>query len=92
MHLCFSLLGIFLLSSFLLFLSPKFDPALELDNDADLDVDDDQSGPALPTSLSPATPSSSSIGVAGDDAEFRPFVRRLPEFVFWYVLWQMLLP
>jgi Rer1 family len=62
-------LGIYLLSSFLLFLTPKFDPALEMDNDADLD-DEGDAGPALPTSA---------------DEEFRPFVRRLPEFVFWYV-------
>ena len=64
-------LGIYLLSSFLLFLTPKFDPALEMDNDADLgDTDDaDVGGPALPTS--------------SKDEEFRPFIRRLPEFVFW---------
>jgi Rer1 family len=65
-------LGIYGLSSFLLFLSPKIDPALSLDNDADLnDLDEDcqEAGPALPLSA--------------NDEEFRPFIRRLPEFVFW---------
>jgi len=52
-------LAIYLLNIFLLFLSPKFDPALE-------DLDDD--GPKLPMK---------------NDEEFRPFIRRLPEFKFW---------
>ncbi|KAM0683574.1 hypothetical protein MDAP_001144 [Mitosporidium daphniae] len=71
-------LWIYLLNAFLAFLSPKFDPSGELDNDADLS---DQSGPALPTV--------SSFGMDQrtadtDDDEFRPFVRRLPEFTFWH--------
>lgn len=59
-------LGIYLLSQFLAFLTPKFGPQIEdMDNEADLH----DLGPALPTNA---------------DDEFKPFVRRLPEFVFWY--------
>lgn len=59
-------LGIYLLSAFLAFLTPKFGPQIEdMDNEADLH----DLGPALPTNA---------------DDEFKPFVRRLPEFVFWY--------
>ncbi|KAI9190134.1 hypothetical protein H9P43_001567 [Blastocladiella emersonii ATCC 22665] len=73
-------LGIYLLQLFLLFLSPKLDPALEAgDEDDDLDVD--------------ATESGASNGAGGRRAsflptrsgeEFRPFIRRLPEFKFWW--------
>jgi hypothetical protein len=49
------------LNLFLAFLSPKFDPALE--------EDDEDEGPSLPTKA---------------DEEFKPFIRRLPEFKFWY--------
>jgi hypothetical protein len=59
-------LGIYLLSLFLPFITPKFGPSIEdMDNDADLS----DLGPELPTRT---------------DDEFRPFIRRLPEFVFWY--------
>ncbi|KAI9363385.1 RER1 protein [Zopfochytrium polystomum] len=58
-------LGIYLLNLFLAFLQPKFDPAMELDDEGE----DAEEGPALP--------------VKADD-EFRPFIRRLPEFKFWY--------
>ncbi|KAI8612733.1 retrieval of early ER protein Rer1 [Chytriomyces sp. MP71] len=54
-------LGIYLLNLFLAFLTPKFDPAMEGDNEDD--------GLALPVK-------------AEDD--FKPFIRRLPEFKFWY--------
>ncbi|KAI8843425.1 retrieval of early ER protein Rer1 [Chytriomyces cf. hyalinus JEL632] len=54
-------LGIYLLNLFLAFLQPKFDPAMEADNE-----DDEM---ALP--------------VKADD-DFKPFIRRLPEFKFWY--------
>ena len=69
-------LGIYLLNIFLLFLSPKFDPSLtedeaSLDNEASLFADD---GDFLP---------GNSNGSPLID-EFRPFVRRLPEFKFWY--------
>lgn len=67
-------LGIYLLNIFLLFLSPKFDPAVTedesgLDNEASLFADD---GDFFPQGSSPLID------------EFRPFVRRLPEFKFWY--------
>ncbi|KAL1916854.1 uncharacterized protein VTP21DRAFT_5558 [Calcarisporiella thermophila] len=58
-------LGIYLLNLLLAFLSPKFDPALELD----AEMDEMEEGPALPTRA---------------DEEMRPFIRRLPEFKFWY--------
>ncbi|XP_059608898.1 protein RER1 [Phlebotomus argentipes] len=55
-------LGIYHLNLFIAFLTPKIDPAL--------DLDDDQ-GPELPTHAK---------------EEFRPFIRRLPEFKFWYAV------
>lgn len=55
-------LGIYHLNLFIAFLTPKIDPAL--------DLDDDQ-GPELPTKA---------------NEEFRPFIRRLPEFKFWYAI------
>lgn len=55
-------LGIYHLNLFIAFLTPKIDPAL--------DLDDDQ-GPELPTK---------------SNEEFRPFIRRLPEFKFWYAI------
>lgn len=60
-------LGIYLLNIFLLFLSPRLDPAEEdgLSNDSELVGDD------------------ISLPMARND-EFRPFVRRLPEFRFWH--------
>lgn len=54
-------LGIYHLNLFIAFLTPKIDPAMDLDGD-------DDNGPALPTRAS---------------EEFRPFIRRLPEFKFW---------
>jgi Rer1 family len=56
-------LCIYLLNIFLAFISPKFDPSLELDEG----MEDGTAG-GLPTKA---------------DDEFRPFVRRLPEFKFW---------
>ncbi|KAF1796959.1 retrieval of early ER protein Rer1 [Mucor lusitanicus] len=53
---------IYLLNMFLAFLTPKFDPSLEQE-------EEDEEGPTLPTR---------------NDEEFRPFIRRLPEFKFWY--------
>lgn len=69
-------LGIYLLNLFLAFLTPKFDPSLEQDL-AEQDVE--EGAPGLPTSSSPA------LNGKGDkeDEEFRPFIRRLPEFQFW---------
>jgi hypothetical protein len=60
---CYSL-GIYLLNLFIAFLTPKFDPSLEQDDELE------SGGPsALPTK---------------QDEEFRPFIRRLPEFKFWH--------
>ncbi|KAG4087789.1 rer1 protein [Neocallimastix lanati (nom. inval.)] len=61
-------LGIYLLNIFLAFLSPKFDPALEMD-DEDEDEDEDDEGLVLPVH---------------EDDEFKPFIRKLPEFKFWH--------
>ncbi|WFD34145.1 hypothetical protein MCUN1_000981 [Malassezia cuniculi] len=80
---CYALF-IYLLNLFLAFLSPKFDP--EFDDLAAQDVED--GAPGLPTSAGPA-PSRSGLmsGVFAPppvpDEEFRPFIRRLPEFKFW---------
>ncbi|KAG0746170.1 hypothetical protein G6F57_007665 [Rhizopus arrhizus] len=58
-------LGIYMLNLFLAFLTPKFDPSVELDTqDSEM-----EEGPALPLK---------------NDEEFKPFIRRLPEFKFWY--------
>ncbi|XP_034840486.1 protein RER1 [Maniola hyperantus] len=54
-------LGIYHLNLFIAFLTPKIDPAMDIDGD-------DDNGPALPTRAT---------------EEFRPFIRRLPEFKFW---------
>lgn len=68
---CYTL-GIYLLNLFLAFLQPKFDPSLEQEI-RDQDVEE---GEGLPTT-------SGDVG-ASDGGEFRPFIRRLPEFKFWY--------
>lgn len=65
--ICYGL-SIYYLNLFIGFLSPKIDPAFRLGNEYDLDDGDSDSGPMLPTR-------------AND--EFRPFIRRLPEFKFW---------
>lgn len=61
-------LGIYLLNLFLAFISPKFDPSLEADTDMEDGVPPGQAS-SLPTKSSD---------------EFKPFVRRLPEFKFWH--------
>ncbi|KAG1144217.1 hypothetical protein G6F37_004020 [Rhizopus arrhizus] len=58
-------LGIYMLNLFLAFLTPKFDPSIELDEQAN----EMEEGPSLPLK---------------NDEEFKPFIRRLPEFKFWY--------
>lgn len=73
--------AIYLLNIFLLFLSPKFTPTAAdesgLGNEADLMEDGGLfDSPNLPTSTSPRG--------SQRDEEFRPFIRRLPEFKFWY--------
>lgn len=66
-------LAIYLLNLLLAFLQPKFDPSLEADIMADSIEEGGEQEEALPTS-------------ARDD-EFRPFVRRLPEWNFWSVVY-----
>ncbi|KAF9600323.1 hypothetical protein IFM89_006636 [Coptis chinensis] len=63
-------LGIYILNLLIAFLSPQVDP--ELTQAAGIvgpDNNDEDAGPLLPTRSTD---------------EFRPFVRRLPEFKFWY--------
>jgi len=62
-------LAIYLLNLLLAFLQPKFDPSLRDDLLADeIEEGATDDGPALPSQR---------------DDEFRPFVRRLPEWQFW---------
>ncbi|EGG06572.1 uncharacterized protein MELLADRAFT_71884 [Melampsora larici-populina 98AG31] len=65
-------LGIYLLNLFLAFLQPKFDPSLEQDQ-AENEVE-------------AGGPSDGLLGNTngGTDEEFKPFIRRLPEFKFWH--------
>ncbi|KAJ1732817.1 hypothetical protein LPJ61_001876 [Coemansia biformis] len=60
-------LGIYLLNLFLAFLTPKIDP--EMAEEIEEAEEASESGPGL-------------LPVKNDD-EFRPFIRRLPEFKFW---------
>ncbi|KAJ2658197.1 hypothetical protein IWW48_004134 [Coemansia sp. RSA 1200] len=60
-------LGIYLLNLFLAFLTPKIDP--EMAEEIEEAEAANESGPGL-------------LPVKNDD-EFRPFIRRLPEFKFW---------
>ncbi|KAF8549051.1 retrieval of early ER protein Rer1 [Imleria badia] len=65
-------LAIYLLNLLLAFLQPKFDPSLQDDLLADeIEEGATDSGPTLPSQR---------------DDEFRPFVRRLPEWQFWYFI------
>lgn len=61
-------LGIYILNLFIGFLTPRIDPA---SNSRDFfnEVSDDEDEPSLPTTR---------------DEEFKPFIRKLPEFKFWY--------
>lgn len=69
---CYSL-GIYLLNLFLAFLTPKFDPSLEQDQ-RDQDMEEGT-----------ATSAGEGLTSTGEsEDEFRPFIRRLPEFKFWY--------
>jgi len=62
--------AIYLLNLLLAFLQPKFDPSLQDDLMADeLEGGEGDAPSPLPSSR---------------DDEFRPFVRRLPEWQFWY--------
>ncbi|EJD41608.1 retrieval of early ER protein Rer1 [Auricularia subglabra TFB-10046 SS5] len=61
--------AIYLLNLLLAFLQPKFDPSLE----ADLAADEIEEGGAEEEMQMPSS----------KDDEFRPFIRRLPEWQFW---------
>lgn len=67
--------AIYLLNLLLAFLQPKFDPSLQ----DDLMADELEGGESDTPSPLPST----------RDDEFRPFVRRLPEWQFWYFLFPM---
>lgn len=64
----------------------------ELDSYGDISDDAGDAGglfdspPQLPISSSspPSTAGSSNLARGGPEEEFRPFIRRLPEFKFWY--------
>ena len=72
--ICYAL-GIYLLNLFLLFLQPKFDPSLEQEiQSQDIEEGNTDAGEG----------SSSSHDNGSNSDEFRPFIRRLPEFKFWY--------
>lgn len=89
---CYALF-IYLLNLFLAFLQPKFDPQL-YDDLASQDIEEGE--PGLPTSASAASSGKSGAGGGGlmsgvfgnpgsngsaqNEEEFRPFIRRLPEF------------
>lgn len=66
--ICYAL-GIYLLNLFLAFLTPKFDPSLE----------QEMKNESIEEGLDDSNAND-------EDAaeEFRPFIRRLPEFKFWY--------
>ncbi|CAK9442176.1 uncharacterized protein LODBEIA_P59190 [Lodderomyces beijingensis] len=69
--ICYAL-GIYLLNLFLAFLTPKFDPSLEqeMKNESiEEGVEDDIQQQGQSNE---------------QEEEFRPFIRRLPEFKFWY--------
>lgn len=83
--ICYAL-AIYLLNLFLAFLQPKFDPSMQQDLAAE---DVEEGAPGLPGAN---TGSSQKGGLSGlmsgfsaeeNDEEFRPFIRRLPEFKFW---------
>ena len=69
---CYSL-GIYLLNLFLAFLQPKFDPSLS--DDESLEDGGGSGGGGISGARSPLP--------TKHDEEFRPFIRRLPEFKFW---------
>lgn len=87
---CYALF-IYLLNLFLAFLTPKFDPAFE----SDLAMQDVEDGaPGLPTSAPASSGLMSDVfhpSERQDQEEFRPFIRRLPEFKFWLSATQAIL-
>ncbi|KPP57453.1 protein RER1-like [Scleropages formosus] len=70
-------LGIYHLNLFIAFLSPKVDPSL-LDDSGKLQILQEANTPcASPPDEGPSLPTK-------QNEEFRPFIRRLPEFKFWH--------
>lgn len=67
--ICYGL-GIYLLNLFLAFLTPKFDPSLEQESKSE--------------SLEEGVPEEGTSPSENDEEDFRPFIRRLPEFKFWF--------
>lgn len=78
--ICYGL-GIYLLNLFLLFLQPKFDPSLEQEI-RDQDIEEGV-GAGASAGEGSSSGTASSLPTTRND-EFRPFIRRLPEFKFWY--------
>ena len=75
--------AIYLLNLLLAFLQPKFDPSLQEDLLAD---EIEEGGSGVDESGGSGSPGGMGGGLgeqSGDD-EFRPFVRRLPEWQFWW--------
>lgn len=66
--ICYAL-GIYLLNLLLAFLTPKFDPSLEQE------MKNESIEEGLPETAEE---------MGDDEQEFRPFIRRLPEFKFWH--------
>ncbi|KAJ9101633.1 hypothetical protein QFC20_005163 [Naganishia adeliensis] len=79
-------LAIYLLNLFLAFLQPKFDPSMQQDLAAE---DVEEGAPGLPGANTGSTQKGGLSGLMSgfsaeeNDEEFRPFIRRLPEFKFW---------
>jgi len=76
--------AIYLLNLLLAFLQPRFDPSLQEDLIAD---EIEEGGPATMSGVDDSEGLGSNLGGMGlgrgGDDEFRPFVRRLPEWQFW---------
>ncbi|GHJ89844.1 hypothetical protein NliqN6_6246 [Naganishia liquefaciens] len=79
-------LAIYLLNLFLAFLQPKFDPSIQQDLAAE---DVEEGAPGLPGGNNGSAQKGGLSGLMSgfssgeNDEEFRPFIRRLPEFKFW---------
>lgn len=78
---CYAL-GIYLLNMFLLFLQPKFDPSIEEDQ-VNENIEEGI-GASGTEGDGAAAAAAAAAGDAGEEGEFRPFIRRLPEFKFWH--------
>lgn len=82
--ICYAL-AIYLLNLFLAFLQPKFDPSIQQDIAAD---DVEEGAPGLPGGGGGGSTRGGLSGLMSgfkpsEEEEFRPFIRRLPEFKFW---------